>query len=236
MAATWREALRDLLLTFPLGEITLPQIYEASASLAADHPHNKSVEATIRRELQNLRDEGTLEFLGNGIYRRAQQPQPTALPLGPGPVTHSEPGVPDSVPLEQLKASAYLVPAAASKEAVRNEQLLVADFDKHLAGIGHQGTRWRIPTTSNGSLYTDICDSTTGILYEAKAESTRESVRMAIGQLLDYRRYLPGLTGISILLSTAPSQDMLDLLLDLGIGCTHRIHGGFVNALDPASA
>jgi hypothetical protein len=39
-------------------------------------------------------------------------------------------------------------------------------------------------------LFTDLYDKTTGTLVEAKGSVKRESIRMAIGQIADYRRHV----------------------------------------------
>jgi len=62
-------------------------------------------------------------------------------------------------------------------------------------------------------LFTDLYDTTTGTLIEAKGSVRRESIRMAIGQLADYRRHVGnGLNGLAVLLPSEPRPDLLDLL------------------------
>ncbi len=53
-----------------LGEdyFTLDQVYEFEDELSRFHPDNKHVKAKIRQQLQFLRDEGVIEFLGDGWY------------------------------------------------------------------------------------------------------------------------------------------------------------------------
>lgn len=52
------------------GEFTLQQVYEFAPELATLHPDNNHVEAKIRQTLQRLRDNGYIEFVGRGVYRR----------------------------------------------------------------------------------------------------------------------------------------------------------------------
>lgn len=47
---------------------TLEQVYEFEDELAELHPDNKHVKAKIRQQLQFLRDEGAIDFLGDGWY------------------------------------------------------------------------------------------------------------------------------------------------------------------------
>jgi hypothetical protein len=57
------------------------------------------------------------------------------------------------------------------------------------------------------------------LLIEAKPDPDRGSLRIAIGQLLDYRRFLPhqAATDLAILTITRPSDEYMDLLQDLQI-------------------
>jgi ribosomal protein L37AE/L43A len=75
-------------------------------------------------------------------------------------------------------------------------------------------------------------------LVEAKADATRESVRMAIGQVLDYAHLasllmeteeFPGLKGTqpTILLPTLPTADLLELIKKLGIVLWVQSNQGF---------
>ncbi|MGC8816342.1 MAG: Dam-replacing domain protein [Candidatus Hadarchaeum sp.] len=48
---------------------TLADIYAFEEKLARLHPANKNVRPKIRQQLQILRDQGIIEFLGKGIYR-----------------------------------------------------------------------------------------------------------------------------------------------------------------------
>lgn len=60
------------------------------------------------------------------------------------------------------------------------------------------------------------------VLIEAKASSSRESLRMAIGQLFDYARYLTPRPRTCVLIPARPADDMLALLAEHQIGCAWR--------------
>lgn len=66
---TWKglvsEALADLPREFSLRDVTAKKKMFESA-----YPSNRFIEAKIRQSLQVLRDQGVLEFLGNGRYRK----------------------------------------------------------------------------------------------------------------------------------------------------------------------
>ena len=49
---------------------TLEQMYDFVDVLAVKHPENHHIKDEIRQQLQILRDNGIIEFLGKGRYRR----------------------------------------------------------------------------------------------------------------------------------------------------------------------
>ncbi|MCA8938175.1 MAG: AAA family ATPase [Planctomycetes bacterium] len=74
----WRELLlssiENLCEASERNEFTLTELLAATAEdRRALFPANMTSDATIRKELQNLRDSGQLEFLGNGEYRFSGQ-------------------------------------------------------------------------------------------------------------------------------------------------------------------
>jgi hypothetical protein len=60
----------------------------------------------------------------------------------------------------------------------------------------------------------DLFDQTHWQLIEAKATTSREAVRMAIGQLMDYRRYYDRHPSLAVLLSSHPTAACIELLTD----------------------
>ena len=64
----------------------------------------------------------------------------------------------------------------------------------------------------------DLFDRTTGVLYEAKASPDRQKIRMAIGQLLDYQRFVTPQPQLRVLVPELPKQDLRRLLAAVGIG------------------
>lgn len=51
-------------------EFSLEDVYEFERYLASRYPSNSNVRPKIRQQLQVLRDNGYLEFVGRGLYRR----------------------------------------------------------------------------------------------------------------------------------------------------------------------
>ncbi len=123
----------------------------------------------------------------------------------------------DAVPPAAVNAERSDFERAASGTAVYNEAQLVSRFQTFLESHGHTVERYRI-TTPAGVLYTDVADTSNAVLYEAKADADRMSVRLALGQLLDYGRYVQG-TKLAVLLPEMPSADLVELLKNYLIGC-----------------
>jgi len=129
-----------------------------------------------------------------------------------------------SVPTEATDKTSYEYQQVGTKKAVKREAELTDRFEAYLKDTHkHSVARYRIATAgSSGNQFTDLADETAKILYEAKGVTNRMSVRLALGQVLDYGRYVknryPG-TELSLLLPQSPPGDMIELLESLGIGC-----------------
>lgn len=136
-------------------------------------------------------------------------------------------GSAEAVPVEALVTSSYLVPASTGTTALKREADLLARYQAHLEGRGHRCVRYRIrPPGELRDLYTDLVDETQNVLYEAKGVATREAVRMALGQLLDYGRHLPTAPALAVLLPARPARDLLDLLARHAVRCVYEAAAG----------
>lgn len=135
------------------------------------------------------------------------------------------------VPIEQQETEkAYVNPSREPYEAERREQKLVIALEKHLVELGHTVNRQRLlPPGEARPIITDLFDATTGTLYEAKGTVERNAVRMAIGQLLDYRRlFNPGeIQHVAALFPSEPRKDLCSLLSEQEIVVVHQTDGGF---------
>jgi hypothetical protein len=108
------------------------------------------------------------------------------------------------------------------------ESKLVESFRTWLGHPSYAVKRWAIRIPGMGSpLLSDIYDTTTRVLYEAKSSSSRRDIRMAVGQLLDYQRHIPvpELT-CSLLLPTRPSDDLVHLAHYANMGVTFKTADG----------
>lgn len=133
-----------------------------------------------------------------------------------------------TVPLEQSSGDSFEVSATAARTAVKREDSLVKRYRKHLEAQQHTVARRKIkPAGQLVSLFTDVYDLTAGELYEAKGTARRDDVRMAIGQLFDYRRRMPAGTTLTVLLPGRPSDDVLDLIHSVGFTCVYESDDGF---------
>jgi hypothetical protein len=135
------------------------------------------------------------------------------------------------VPLEQQETEmAYVTPSREPYEAERREQKLVLALEEHLVERGHIVNRQRlIPSGEARPIITDLFDVTTGTLIEAKGTVERNAIRMAIGQLCDYRRlFRPGeVRNVAALFPSEPRTDLCELLSEQGIVVIHQTQDGF---------
>jgi hypothetical protein len=124
-----------------------------------------------------------------------------------------EPGV-DEVPIENRWTEKFFVnPSAEEYEAERREQKLVLELEAYLRRRGHDAARLKIvPAGERRPMFCDVYDKTAGVLIEAKGTVAREALRMAIGQLVDYRRFAPSETRLAVLVPEKPRPDLLALL------------------------
>jgi hypothetical protein len=77
-------------------------------------------------------------------------------------------------------------------------------------------------------LFTDLYIRADLELIEAKGTVDRNAIRMAIGQLFDYRRFLPTDVRCAVLLPERPRPDLCALLISLGITIYYPEGEGFV--------
>ncbi|MBV7706498.1 hypothetical protein NOVA_27300 [Nocardia nova] len=120
---------------------------------------------------------------------------------------------PSVVSLTPIERSDLLDPEVDLEHliGVRDENLLVAQFCRHLRGKNHSVQRLQLRhTAGHKPLFTDIWVDTAFLLIEAKVRPDRDSIRQAIGQMADYTRFLPN-PRRAILLSARPTDDLIGL-------------------------
>lgn len=149
------------------------------------------------------------------------------------PIAAVEPVVPigvDEVPLEAVEVDRYEVRGTATREAVQREAALADRFQNFLTERQHRVRRYRVtPDGASAPLYSDIADITSRVLYEAKGTADRMAVRLALGQVLDYGRYVRRVVPdieLAVLLPEYPPGDIIDLLKDYDVGCVVELSSG----------
>lgn len=135
------------------------------------------------------------------------------------------------VPIEQQETEkAYVDPSREPYEAERREQKLVLALESHLIALGHSVHRQRfLPPGESRPIITDLFDTATGTLVEAKGSVERNAVRMAIGQLCDYRRFFEDgeLKHVAALFPIEPRADLCALLSEQDIVVIFQTETGF---------
>jgi hypothetical protein len=148
------------------------------------------------------------------VFRMRPKDVPAKPPRSKLDAVASKPGVTEVPVEEQWTEKAFVNPTREPFEIERREQRLVKDYMTYLERQGHDVCRLKIVAPGEAKpLFTDLYDSTTGTLIEAKGSVRRESIRMAVGQLADYKRHVGnGLKELAVLLPSEPRPDLLDLL------------------------
>lgn len=170
---------------------------------------------------------------GNNVLRQAVvfrlrplQGLPVDLPRVP--VTPPKAPVSDLVPIEGLHTErAHVLPNTEPYEMERREGDLVQRCVQQLRREGHQVHRLRVvPPGESAPLFSDLWDQTTDELIEAKPSVGREYIRMAVGQLLDYRRFVKA-KHLTVLVPARPRDDLREYLESVGIGWIYEDQGGW---------
>jgi hypothetical protein len=121
-----------------------------------------------------------------------------------------------------FKPHTYGIPG---KDRNHPEAQLVEQYVQWMGGkerFGHNYIR-------SSGLYVDLFDKTFWQLIEAKASINREAVRMAIGQLRDYKRFYKRPASLAILLPSKPSNSCIKLLTDNHISVIWQNNRGSFN-------
>ena len=135
------------------------------------------------------------------------------------------------VPIEQQHTEQALVnPSQEPHTAERREQRLVLAYETHLRRSGSEVTRHRIqPAGESKPLLTDLYDKTRNNLVEAKGTASRDAIRMAIGQLADYSRFIKPEPHLAVLLPERPRRDLEELLISRKISSIWSTDSGFID-------
>ncbi|MER6732571.1 restriction endonuclease [Streptomyces puniciscabiei] len=116
------------------------------------------------------------------------------------------------IDIERLETEKTFVdPNREPYEAERRESKLVLDFSAYLRTKGYWVNRQRIlPEGETRPLLTDLYVPDLDLLIEAKGSVTRENMRMAVGQLIDYNRFVRAKYR-AVLVPSKPRADLIEL-------------------------
>ncbi|MGY1730277.1 hypothetical protein ACI798_02060 [Geodermatophilus sp. SYSU D01045] len=120
--------------------------------------------------------------------------------------------------------------SAKTQRIIRKEAQLVSRYTKWLDPAGDRLRGVLIPC-GPVTLRADLYDQKRNLLIEAKAEASRDMIRYAIGQLLDYQQKLDFGPDLAVLLPTPPAADLASLLSDLRITVIYEDQGRFIDPL-----
>ncbi|MEJ3750040.1 restriction endonuclease [Actinomycetes bacterium KLBMP 9797] len=170
---------------------------------------------TYFRDAHETGDESTLRQV---IVFRLQPLGPVPVELPSAPITPTDKATVDQVPVEEQHTErSFVTPSREPYEMERTEAALVQRYHTYLLSIGHTVSRLRVVPPGEGApLYSDLWDQTSRELIEAKASVTRDQVRQAVGQLLDYGRFAKA-DKRSLLVPSRPRPDLLAYLRTVGI-------------------
>lgn len=130
------------------------------------------------------------------------------LPVSPAAEPRAE-----EVPVEERHTErAFVSPDREPYEFERREAALVHRYREYLHRRGHEVARLRLlPPGETRPLYTDLWDITSRELLEAKGSVSRDALRLAVGQLLDYSRFANA-TRLAVLVPARPRPDLVEYL------------------------
>lgn len=143
-----------------------------------------------------------------------------------------------SMPLEAMNVEEYIARRRSSEPVtlLRREASLVGRYVEWLnrkAPVTVE--RHSIPTPAGHLMYTDIFVPQTRELIEAKSSSSREHIRSALGQILDYSRYVDH-SSLAVLTPSEPANELTSLLLGNGVGAIWESGLRDFSRVDPPDA
>jgi hypothetical protein len=143
----------------------------------------------------------------------------------------------EDISVEANNAETFTRNLGETVDASREEARLLDRYITWLKVHGHKTHRKRISLPEAGprsSLMTDLYDVENDELVEAKSSAARHYVRLALGQILDYARYIKTAKR-AVLLPTKPSRDMIELLSKYNVACIYEIANtqGEFDRVDP---
>lgn len=165
---------------------------------------------------------GDLTVMRQVVVFRLRPVDDVPVDLPPLPVPPPQEPVVANVAVEERHTErAHVTPNREPYEAERKESGLVERYRRQLEFDGHTVSRLRVvPAGESRPLYSDLWDESTCELVEAKGTVTRDAMRQAVGQLLDYGRFVDAKTH-AVLVPSRPRADLLAYLGAAGVVVVH---------------
>lgn len=153
-----------------------------------------------------------------------------------GPKGRSQPPPTVPEPPDDDREDEYEYTSKAERRKVRRvEKRLVGRYCSYLRGKGVEPVREK--QVQEGRL--DRCDvyvESRQHLIEAKGSNERSPIRMALGQLIDYGRFVGDPNGRAVLLPEKPDSDSLALTDEAGVSCIWATDKEFSTFADNAGS
>jgi hypothetical protein len=170
---------------------------------------------TYERDAHETADEDTLRKV---IVFRLRPLNAVPVELPSAPITPSDSVTVEIVAVEEQHTErSFVAPDRKPYEFERAEAALVLRYRRHLQSLGHRVSRLRVVPPGEGApLYSDLWDETSLELVEAKGSVTRDQFRQAVGQLLDYARFVDAKT-CTLLAPSRPRPDLVEYVKSVGM-------------------
>ncbi|AFP37689.1 hypothetical protein [Mycolicibacterium smegmatis] len=115
------------------------------------------------------------------------------------------------------------------EDRTRKEAELQRDYANYLNSKGHTTCRHEI-SVDGQRLYTDLYDETTCELIEVKSSNDRDTMRLALGQILDYAEVVKP-KRMTVVVPSRPSYGITNLFYRHGVRAVWRCESDFESSL-----
>jgi hypothetical protein len=195
--------------------IPVIEILHHNSALAKLHPGARKAHTVVCKWMERLLSRNSNANSAKEISSKTKTPEgsPSGTYLVDSPKNHQ---------LDYLIQTKKQVTRASKSEA----RLLIA----YRAWLERQGRK--LVTAKNGKLQCDGFEKARCNLVEAKSSTSREHIRMAVGQLLDYAFQIEsrfGRPNIAVLLPREPNPNSVNWLLRWNINLIWRKNGAFLD-------
>jgi hypothetical protein len=202
--------------------------YVGEFKLAEDRPYYRTDAPDVT--LEAIREVIVFRLRPIGDYVEG------VLPTAEEHLQRSRAAVNDIDP-ENRAAEQFTTSAVSERVAERREATLVGEYLEFRRKTD-SGRLRRLKIKPAGEvqpLYTDLYDIAENVIIEAKGTVTREAIRMSVGQLLDYQRFVQGGTKLAVLLPEKPRPDLLTFLHSLAISVIAQKEDGSFELSHPVT-